>query len=327
MLKNILYLALFASIVLSCSNAPKKSLSEVKVAPTIHLKKYNHGFEFFVISDWGRNGFNNQQELANQMATQADSIEPEFIVSCGDNFQVNGVESVEDPLWMSTFENVYKNPSLQVDWYPVFGNHDYKGNSQAEIDYSKISRRWRFESRYYTFVRKINDSISARFIFLDTPPLIDEYYKKQGYPDVIRQDSAKQIRWLKEVLANSKEQWKLVFGHHPIFSASPKHGNTPEMIKKIKPILEKYNVQFYICGHDHDLQHLKEKNGNIDYMVTGAGSETRPCGTNELTLFSKSIPAFSSVTFHGDSIRYCFIDINGQPVYSFERSYKLKISL
>ncbi len=319
---SILILSLLAIILFSCTSTPEKPMPVATAAPVIQLKKYPEGFNFFVISDWGRNGYSNQQEVADQMASQADSIEPEFIVSCGDNFQVSGVESVDDPLWMSTFENVYKKPSLHVDWFPVFGNHDYKGNSQAEIDYSKISRRWRFTSRYYTFVRPINDLVSARFIFLDTPPLINEYYQKQGYPDVAKQDSAKQIAWLKTVLKNSKEQWKLVFGHHPIYSASTKHGNTPELIQRIKPILEKYKVQFYVCGHDHDLQHLKEKSGKLDYMVNGAGSETRPCATNDLSLFSKSVSGFSSVTFHGDSIRYTFINVNGQPEYSFERSYK-----
>jgi hypothetical protein len=322
MIKNLILLILITALWASCTTTTFDPLPDIGSKPTIQLKKYPGGFNFFVVSDWGRNGYHHQQKLSNQMGIQADSIAPKFIVSCGNNFQISGVESVEDPLWISSFENIYSNTSLHVDWFPVLGNHDYKGNTQAEIAYSKINPRWRFPSRFYTFVKQINDSVTARFIFLDTCPLIDEYYKKTGYPDIAQQDSTRQIVWLKAVLANSKEQWKIVFGHHPIFSASPKHGNTTDLIKRIKPILEKYKVQLYICGHDHDIQHLKEKNGKIDYMVTGAGSETRPCATNELSLFSKSVTAFSAVTFHGDSIRYCFIDVKGQPVYSFERSYK-----
>jgi|APCry1669188970_1035186.scaffolds.fasta_scaffold04839_3 tartrate-resistant acid phosphatase type 5 len=306
----------------SCKNVQEDPLPAVKMTPSIELKKYPDGFNFYVISDLSKNGHKNQQVMANQMAALTNRVDPQFIVSCGNNFQAAGVESVEDPLWKSDFEKVYKKPALQVDWFPVLGNHDYKGNSQAEIDYSGISSRWRFKSRYYTFVRKINDSVSARFIFLDTAPLIDEYYQRQDYPDIANQDSSRQIAWLKAVLANSKEQWKIVFGHHPIFSSSPRHGNTPELIQRIKPILEKYKVQLYISGHNHDIQHLKEKSGKIDYLITGAGSEKRPCATNELSLFSKSASAFSAVTFHGDSIRYAFININGQTEYSFERSYK-----
>jgi predicted MPP superfamily phosphohydrolase len=90
---------------------------------------------FLIISDWGWNGFKSQQEVADQMAVYAEKTEPKFIISCGDNFQVQGVASAQDPLWISNYENIYKNVSLQVDWYPVLGNHDYKGNTQAEIDY------------------------------------------------------------------------------------------------------------------------------------------------------------------------------------------------
>src|SRR5580700_8873671 len=191
---------------------------------SVKAKGEKGALNFFIVSDWGWNGFKAQQEVADQMARSAEKIEPSFIVSCGDNFQVQGVASVQDPLWVSNFENIYKHPSLQVDWYPVLGNHDYKGSTQAEIDYSNISRRWRMPSHYYTFVRKINDSVSVRLIFLDTSPLVDDYYSKPGFPDIAKQDTAQQIAWLRDVLANSKEQWKLVFGHHPIYSASKVHG-------------------------------------------------------------------------------------------------------
>ncbi len=322
MKKRILYILVLASLLLSCKNFPENSLPEIETADTVTLKNYSDGFNLFVVSDMGRNGLKNQKKIAAQMAAHAEEIHPEFIVSCGDNFQGDGVESIEDPLWNSEFEEVYTKPSLQMDWFPILGNHDYKGNSQAEIDYSKISRKWRLNSRYYTFVRQINDSVSARFIFLDTTPLVEKYYIKQGYQDVARQDSARQIAWLKAILANSKEEWKLVFGHHPIFSASTQPDNTSESVQRIKPILEKYKVQFYISGHDRDLHHLKEKNGKLDCIVNGAESKTQLVDTVEGSLFSKSASAFSSVTFHGDSIRYAFINIDGEPEYIFNRSYK-----
>ncbi|MDR3652300.1 MAG: metallophosphoesterase [Paludibacter sp.] len=301
---------------------PKKKTKAESTASTITLKKYKRALNFFVISDWGWNGFKDQQIVANQMGLQAEKIHPQFIVSCGDNFQVAGVASTQDPLWTNSFENVYKNLALMVDWYPVLGNHDYKGNTQAEIDYSNVSRRWRMEAHYYTKVTKVNDSISALLIFLDTPPLIKEYHVKGGYPDVARQDSALQIKWLNDVLANSKEQWKIVFGHHPVYSASKTHGNTPDMIRKVKPLLEKYNAQFYFCGHDHDFQHLREKGKNVDYVVTGTGGEPRPSSMDAHSIYSHTAPGFSEVTFHGDSIRVVFMDANGEALYKIERSYR-----
>ena len=316
--------ALFLLVVFAClSYIPvKDQKTENKTSNGISKKKYVKAFNIFVISDWGWSGLKDQQVVADGMAVQAQKMNPEFIVSCGDNFQIAGVTSTSDPLWKSNFENVYTQPSLQVDWFPVFGNHDYKGSTQAQIDYSKLSSRWKMEDHYYTFVRKINDSISARFIFLDTPPLVDEYHTKGGYPDITAQDTAKQMRWMNDVLANSKEQWNIVFGHHPVYSASNKHGNTTDMIQKVKPLLEKYHAQFYFCGHDHDFQHLREKGKHVEYVVTGTGGEPRPCSMNELSLFSNSAPGFSEVTFHADSIRVIFMGASGQSQYTIERSYR-----
>jgi metallophosphoesterase superfamily enzyme len=97
---------------------------------------------FFVVGDWGRNGEEHQRNVAIMMSEAAKVVEPEFIISTGDNIYPNGVASVQDPLWMSSFENVYKEHNLFCIWNVVLGNHDYRGNVQAEIDYSGISRRW-----------------------------------------------------------------------------------------------------------------------------------------------------------------------------------------
>ena len=316
-------------IAVSCTDQKnfftKIGLKAQAIKPEVQLtsKTLGRSFSFLIVSDWGWNGFKHQQEVADQMARTADTVDARFIASCGDNFQVNGVESTQDPLWMQNFENVYKGISLQADWYPVLGNHDYKGSPQAEIDYSKISRRWRLTDHYYSFAKKINDSVSARFIFLDTPPLIDEYQKKTTeYPEIAKQDTAAEMKWLRDVLSNSKEQWKLVFGHHPIYSASQKHGNTKEMIARVKPLLEKYHAQLYFCGHDHDFQHLREKGQQVDYIVTGTGGEIRPNSTNEMSIFSKSAPGFSVVSFKADSIIICFVGTDGNIIYKYSRNYK-----
>ena len=124
------------------------------------------------------------------------------------------------------------------------------------------------------------------------------------------------------MLENSKEQWKLVFGHHPVYSASKTHGNTQEMIDRVKPLLEKYHAQFYICGHDHDFQHLHEKGKNVEYIVTGTGGEPRPASTNELSVFSKSEHGFSVVSLKADSLKICFVGTSGNIIYKFGRSYR-----
>ena len=47
------------------------------------------------------------------------------------------------------------------------------------------------------------------------------------------------------------------------------HGPTDTLVQKLKPLLEKYNVTAYMCGHDHNLQHITDS--GVQYYVTGAG--------------------------------------------------------
>ena len=47
-------------------------------------------------------------------------------------------------------------------------------------------------------------------------------------------------------------------------------------MKRLRPLLFKYRVSAYFCGHDHSMQHLREANTTLDYFVVGAGHLTDP---------------------------------------------------
>jgi len=55
-----------------------------------------------------------------------------------------------------------------------------------------------------------------------------------------------------------------------------KHGPTSELVKRLRPLLFKYRVSAYFCGHDHSMQHLREANTTLDYFLVGAGHLTDP---------------------------------------------------
>ncbi|MFN8438315.1 MAG: tartrate-resistant acid phosphatase type 5 family protein [Cytophagales bacterium] len=280
-------------------------------------------FVFFVIGDWGRNGEYNQMEVANAMKSCAKIADPEFIISTGDNFYTYGVASTQDPQWTNSFENVYKGNDLQIDWHPVLGNHDYHGNTQAQIDYTKISRRWVMPSAYYTFTKETDDNSKIRFMFIDTNPFVKKYRKKlEEYPDLAKQDTTKQWQWIDSVLTTSntaKEDWKIVIGHHPIYSSNPKHGDTKELHHTLKPRLENNKVHAYFCGHDHDLQHQKPQNSFVDYFLSGAGSETRPSAKHEHTLCAESVPGFAIVSIKENKLTLYFINSKNEIVYQYTR--------
>ena len=53
-----------------------------------------------------------------------------------------------------------------------------------------------------------------------------------------------------------KPTWLIVVGHYPIYS-SGEHGDISELKEYLLPLLLKYNVHAYFCGHDHISEHLR----------------------------------------------------------------------
>jgi tartrate-resistant acid phosphatase type 5 len=58
---------------------------------------------FLVVGDWGRNGDSNQREVAVQMGKAAEGLASQCVISVGDNFYEDGVQSTSDPMWRSSF--------------------------------------------------------------------------------------------------------------------------------------------------------------------------------------------------------------------------------
>ncbi len=318
----VVLLALCAGFFMANGQAAKKASAPLKKFEKSMIPK--DAFVFFVIGDWGRNGEIDQSSVAASMKKCAEMADPEFFISTGDNFYTYGVASVDDPQWMSSFENVYKGNAFQIDWYAILGNHDYRGSAQAQIDYTKKSRRWIMPAAYFTKVHRTDNDQKVRFIFMDTNPFVKKYYKEiEDYPELARQDTTKQWKWVDSVFAASatnKEEWKIVVGHHPVYSSSKKHGDTKELHSTLKPRLESNKVQAYICGHDHDLQHQKPKGSYVDYFLSGAGAEVRPTASYEHTLFAESIPGFAIVSISGDVLTLYYVDNHGNVVYTYSRT-------
>jgi tartrate-resistant acid phosphatase type 5 len=272
--------------------------------------------DFLVVGDWGRDGASHQREVAAQMGHAAHGLGSRCVISVGDNFYEDGVGSTSDPQWRSSFEDIYSAPSLQIPWYVALGNHDYRGVPQAQIDYAKSNSRWRMPSRYYKVAGSDIGAPHVDLFVVDTSPLVHQYREKVHSAiaaNVASQDVPAQLRWLDEQLGQSAAPWKLVIGHHTIYSGGSGHGDTPETKELIEPLLRKHNVQAYINGHDHDLQHLRR--GGVDYVCCGAGSEVRPVQAVEGTRFCAAQSGFAAMRSTADALTFEFRDFTGASIY------------
>ena len=277
---------------------------------------------FYIANDLGRNGYYDQKPVARTMGKMAENIDIECVVAPGDVHHFEGVRSTSDPLWMTNFELIYDHPELMLPWYAIAGNHEYRGNTQAVIDYSRVSARWNMPYFYYTKVLE-SDDITVRLVMLDTSPLLDKYRKDtEDYPDAGKRDIDRQLVWLDSVLNVSKEDWVIVVGHHPIYADTEKNETErTDMQKRVDTILRRHkNVDLYVCGHIHNFQHIRRSGADYDYVVNTSGSLTRPVKKIEGTQFCSSVSGYSLVTADKKELSLHLIDKDGTIVYSLKRS-------
>jgi acid phosphatase len=272
---------------------------------------------FVLIGDWGRMGRDYQTDVARQMGVTAASIGSRFTVSIGDNFYENGVASVDDPQWQSSFEQIYTAPSLQSPWKVILGNHDYRGNVQAQLDYAKTSKRWQMPARYYAESVALPGGGTADFFYLDTSPFIKKYAGTRT--DIAGQDTDAQLAWLDKGLKASTANWKIVIGHHPIYTAlAPEEHydhDQPDLIARLDPILRANDVKIYINGHDHNLQ-VVQVNG-LTYVTNGAGSETYQASSAVIRGgFVSGNHGFMTMAVSAQKLDFALIDKDGRNLYA-----------
>jgi len=306
------------SLASMAANAPTKIESEDINSRALLKDEYD--LHFLAIGDWGRNGADHQIQVAKQMGKWATEHPNDFIISTGDNFYPSGVVSEHDPLWHYSFENVYTDFSLQWDWYPILGNHDYKSDPDAQVRYTAISRRWKMPSRYYSKTFKIKEKAEVLIAFIDTNPLIPEFHQNSEYgPHVAGQQPEKQLAWLNELLQTSDAKWKIVVGHHPIYTAGPRTNNydTLAVRKVLQPLLEKHRIPLYLSGHEHSMQHLKVQEKHFHQFISGSGSEVTPVkkGVN-YSRFEASTYGFMYFAINKEQLQVQCIDHEGKVIYS-----------
>ena len=85
---------------------------------------------------------------------------------------------------------------------------------------------------------------------------------------------AKQLAWIATTLQSAREDWKICYFHHPLYSNAERHGASVDLRIQLEPLFLKHGVQVVFSGHDHVYERLKPQKG-ILYFVSGAAGQLR----------------------------------------------------
>jgi hypothetical protein len=197
--------------------------------------------KFAAIGDNGT-GDREQYEVAQQMTSSHAKFRFDLVIMLGDNMY--GGQRPAD--FVRKFEQPYA-PLLAagVMFQASLGNHDRPEN----VSYKHFNMNG---NRYYTYVRG-----NVRFLALDTT-LMDQ----------------KQLAWIEGTLRDAREEWKICYFHHPLYSNAARHGSSEDIRVLLEPIFLKHGVNVVFQGHDHVYERLHPQRG-IHYFVSGAAGQLR----------------------------------------------------
>lgn len=209
--------------------------------------------KFAAIGDYGKAGPN---ELA--VSNLVKGWNPDFIITLGDNNYENGSAATIDSnigQYYHQFIYPYTGNFGEGDtgsfnkFFPSLGNHDwYTTNAAPYLNYFTLPGN----ERYYDFIKG-----NIHFYSIDSD--INE-------PDGSDSNSA-QAQWLKNKLAQSRQEWNIVYFHHPPYS-SGQHGSQQYMQWPFKT----WGATTVLSGHDHTYERITI-NG-FTYFVNGLGGKS-----------------------------------------------------
>jgi hypothetical protein len=197
--------------------------------------------KFLAMGDNGT-GDREQYEVGQQMARLHTTFPFDLVIMLGDNMY--GGQSPSD--YVKKFEQPYA-PLLAagVRFQASIGNHD----RPDQVSYKLYNMNGQ---RYYTYTRG-----NVRFLALDSN-LMDR----------------KQLDWIDTSLKNAREEWKICYFHHPLYSNAARHGSAVDLRVLLEPIFVRNGVNVVFSGHDHVYERIKPQKG-IYYFVSGAAGQLR----------------------------------------------------
>jgi hypothetical protein len=294
---------------------------------------------FFIVGDFGSMDKSQKAVSAGLIRYgETHKLKPHGLWLLGDNFYKELKGGVDSPRWKTGFDDMYPASSFPGPCWSMLGNHDYHDTIDgelAQLEYAKKNptSRWRMPAKWYrvdwpaikplvtvlvldTNWRSINESIHKKSIGKRKPWWISP------------EEESAQEEWLKTELAKPRvAPFLFCAGHHPFYTNGP-HGDTKPLLDKWGKLLQDNGVHLYLCGHDHDLQHLELEGLKTSFVVSGAGGARLTEIKNKRSVpFAKAVYGFSHLQFDSKRFVLRHIDANGQQIHAFSKTTDGKVTV
>jgi tartrate-resistant acid phosphatase type 5 len=276
--------------------------------------------------------------VADAMKSYCQNASCQFSVMLGDNIYPDGATTGLDGKDDSVrFNDLFSKPFGKMgtglpDYriYTALGNHDWKtsrAGAMAQVEFMESTRPFYMNGLFYS-VKPPAGNGDVEIFVIDTELMLagttvmdaalnldgsekvatevdepDEHTKPQTAVE------KNMVNWLDEKLKNSTAKWKLVIGHHPIWSTG---GSKFEQARTLRglilPSLCKY-ADIYFAGHEHSLELHEDSCDSVFgknrgkpallQVISGAAAKQRSVNTQFKSYQTKTYPDNNTIYTKG----------------------------
>lgn len=288
---------------------------------------------YLAIGDFGTGAADQKAVSAAMQAFAAkNSLKQEGLLLVGDNFygKTKDGMSVDSTRWKTDIEEMYPAAAFPGPFWPVLGNHDYhdnEGGEKVQLAYAQKNPRWVMPSKWHRV-----DRGNLTLIFLDSNlPAVSGTGKdkKSGRPraSMTADEEKEQLAWLKAELAKPRGTFTLVVAHHPLYSNGD-HGDTKALVAQWDGLFQEHKVHAYLCGHDHDLQHLELEGKFTSHILSGGGgARTRKLESTRKMPYGLDVHGFTHISVTADALTFAHHGKDGALLHRFTKREDGKVEI
>jgi len=270
---------------------------------------------FAVVGDIGT-GDEHQRQIARQMLAWHKRLPYDLVLTLGDNIYGGflGWGGGDKKDFDEKFDRPYSSLLQRgVVFRASLGNHDLRHRQGQDL----IEAYDRFHidgpNGYYNFTAGSWTGPDG-----DEAPLVEFFVLNTIRLEQNKHDP-EQMAWLEEALAASRARWRILYGHHPLYSSAGAHGSDLALREKLLPLLQGPDpsaprVQVALAGHDHIYQRFHPQAG-ITYFVCGSSGQLRRGDARPSPLVAAvedQVRVFMLWEATADELRFRAINENGR---------------